>query len=438
MLELSAPELGRVTLDRMEVVVHVGQAHRRETLDDQVVALPARVALALPELSQDQGARVAFYLRAAYAGSAGPVELSGALDLGAGRGATQVQPRYAVDLLRPCGAGACLAPARREHAAMAYDPGVGARRVVLFGGAGDNGAVLDDTWEWDGLSWRQAVVTARPPARSAHAMAYDPSRGRVMLFGGRDAAGQVLGDTWEYLGAGQGWREVAVVGAVRGGPPPRAFAAMSGGPVGGGAPGVVLFGGEGADGAALGDTWAWRDGAWVRVAADGPCGERTDGDTRLPWCRIGGGLAAVTWPDGGAEALLIGGVSGRAPDGSQVFDEGVWGWDGTAWRPSEVATPPAALHRWQHRLATTAGGAQVLVIGGEQDGVLLQDSFVLDLRTRLFQPQLGVLPAGRSGAGVALDDERGEVVVRGGRGAMGGLQDTWLFEGSAGWVQHKP
>ena len=36
--------------------------------------------------------------------------------------------------------------------------------LVLFGGI-DGPQRFDDTWEWDGQSWRQATPTVRPSAR---------------------------------------------------------------------------------------------------------------------------------------------------------------------------------------------------------------------------------------------------------------------------------
>ena len=73
-------------------------------------------------------------------------------------------------------------PARDAHA-MAYDSARG--RVVMFGGY--DGGVFGDTWEWDGNNWRRRTPLSSPAARSAPALAYDSARGRVVLFGGRDS-----------------------------------------------------------------------------------------------------------------------------------------------------------------------------------------------------------------------------------------------------------
>ena len=64
---------------------------------------------------------------------------------------------------------------------MAYDPATGT--VVLFGGTG-HGALLGDTWTWNGTTWTQQTPATSPPARESASMAYDAATGTVVLFGG--------------------------------------------------------------------------------------------------------------------------------------------------------------------------------------------------------------------------------------------------------------
>ncbi|MGE3174036.1 MAG: hypothetical protein AB7O97_15525 [Planctomycetota bacterium] len=78
--------------------------------------------------------------------------------------------------------------------------------VVLFGGATTGlfqaGALLDDTWVFDGTAWSQRFPTARPGGRHAPAMEQDLSTGNVVLFGGRTGttAADQLADTWLWNG----------------------------------------------------------------------------------------------------------------------------------------------------------------------------------------------------------------------------------------------
>jgi hypothetical protein len=94
------------------------------------------------------------------------------------------------------------APAPRYLYGMTYDSGRG--RIVLFGGRGTM-QTYDDTWELStnaGVSdWTQIPATG-PGAREEMALAYDAMRRRTVLLGGfnRDT-GAILGDTWEYDGA---------------------------------------------------------------------------------------------------------------------------------------------------------------------------------------------------------------------------------------------
>ncbi len=75
-------------------------------------------------------------------------------------------------------------------------------RVVFFGGV-DSDA---QTWLWDGSRWSRVIPTVSPPGRLYAASAYDPETGLVMLFGGRLASGRVVNDTWAW--AGVTWREL--------------------------------------------------------------------------------------------------------------------------------------------------------------------------------------------------------------------------------------
>jgi len=45
-------------------------------------------------------------------------------------------------------------PGVRSTSAAAWDPD--RRRMVLFGGRTRDSRYLNDTWEWDGVTWRQS------------------------------------------------------------------------------------------------------------------------------------------------------------------------------------------------------------------------------------------------------------------------------------------
>jgi hypothetical protein len=75
---------------------------------------------------------------------------------------------------------------------MAYDAAT--HTVVLFGGF-NGGALLDDTWTWNGSDWTQQHPATSPSARETTSVAYDGATGTVVLFGGNGSEG-ALGDTW--------------------------------------------------------------------------------------------------------------------------------------------------------------------------------------------------------------------------------------------------
>lgn len=98
-----------------------------------------------------------------------------------------------------------IAPTRRSGHAMAYE--LAHRRVLLFGGLTSTG-ILGDTWDYDGTSWRQLNPPNAPANRVLHGMAHDDSTGITLLFGGSDltaGSGKALDDTWEWNG--QTWRQ---------------------------------------------------------------------------------------------------------------------------------------------------------------------------------------------------------------------------------------
>jgi hypothetical protein len=143
---------------------------------------------------------------------------------------------------------------RNEHG-WVYDSGRG--RFVLFGGW-DGSQYRNDTWEFDGQTWRQVVTPHAPSVRIGFGMAYDSGRGRVLLFGGSSSQwADYLGDTWEFDGAD--WAQIATAAA----PAPRRSFGME---YDAGRGRTVLFGGIGEAGlfAPLGDTWEYDGAAWTQ------------------------------------------------------------------------------------------------------------------------------------------------------------------------------
>jgi hypothetical protein len=93
-------------------------------------------------------------------------------------------------------------PGPRQSHSMAFDASRG--RVVLFGGAGNGGATLGDTWTWDGAAWRSVLpadpeADGKPRASGSISMGYDPGRQRVVLLD-RGTSSAPDDTTWEWDG----------------------------------------------------------------------------------------------------------------------------------------------------------------------------------------------------------------------------------------------
>jgi hypothetical protein len=152
----------------------------------------------------------------------------------------------------------------RDHHSMVYDASRGS--VLLFGGStyGTHGPWPTDTWELGASGWMR-IATDGPSGRARSAMVYDSRRGEVVLFGGvgeaLDGVQTFHGDTWIWK-AGR-WRRVATDG-------PRGRYAH--GMVFDARAGVVLmYSGAGAHrGAPLSDMWQWDGSRWTEIALPGP------------------------------------------------------------------------------------------------------------------------------------------------------------------------
>ncbi|MFO0583853.1 MAG: hypothetical protein U0229_16400 [Anaeromyxobacter sp.] len=139
---------------------------------------------------------------------------------------------------------ATLPPTSSGHR-LAHCPVAGG--TVLFGG--DTG----DTWIWDGASWSWMTTPRSPAQRRDHVMWCDEKRGRVLVFGG-----SLLDDVWEFDGVT--WYQLFPFAR----PTPRTLAA--GAYVSARGEGVLFGGNAGTQASASGDTWVV-DGAADRRPA---------------------------------------------------------------------------------------------------------------------------------------------------------------------------
>jgi hypothetical protein len=107
-------------------------------------------------------------------------------------------------------------PTTRYGAQVAVDPRTG--RAILFGGIRldietteereiQRQVYADDTWEWDGTTWRQLAPSSNATPRENGALFYDPSTEKMTLFAGW--AGYYHSDLWTF--EENAWKPVVVV-----------------------------------------------------------------------------------------------------------------------------------------------------------------------------------------------------------------------------------
>ncbi len=218
----------------------------------------------------------------------------------------------------PSGTAGVDFPYGRVEAALAFDS---TRNVaVLFGG--DNADYVCDTWEWDGGNWSNVSPSGTegvdyPPARSNHAMAFDPVRGVVVLFGGDND--DYLGDTWEW--DGDNWSNVSPSGtAGTDFPTARCNHAMA---FDSSANAVVLYGGY--YGFVDSEVWQWDGTTWTDVSPGG-----VEGVDYPPTRR----RHSVAYDSIRGVLVIFGG-----DDGALRYDD-TWEWNGSSW--TETATTGTA------------------------------------------------------------------------------------------------
>jgi hypothetical protein len=349
------------------------------------------------------------------------------------------------------------APPARGNAMIAYD--LQRQRVVLFGGfARATGSSLGDTWEWNGTTWSQPVLTSSPAPRYGGAFAFDPSRQQVLLVGGFDLS--ALPDQWTYDGAtwallpgtspggARSWATLVFDGARNtmlsfGGDAGQGFTneafAMVGTtwvPVAGfpvapiarvrpaaavepGGQNAVVFGGFsiGRSGA-RNDTWCWDGRTWTERTVLGP----------KPSPRG----ASVAWTLGGTTYLF----GGTTLSPASWFGD-TWTWNGSAW--SQLMVPQAPLPRAYSAVAVDIAANRAVLFGGQGPGYL-DDTWTFDGTT--WTPHLpSPSPGPRATHSMAYDPVRARTVLVGGWTTNGPTQDTWEWDG-ANWQQvvtaHQP
>lgn len=269
--------------------------------------------------------------------------------------------------------------ARRDHA-LAYDRQ--RSRTVLFGGRLVDGAVSDETWEYDRVNWTQQSITG-PGARFNHTLVFDRDRNVAMLFGGTDGV-TPSDETWTY--DGNEWTSVATAGPSARHDHAAAFDEQRGV--------LILFGGfDGAD--LLADTWEWDGTTWtLRAPATHPSARRGH---------------AMAYDAVKERIVLFGGQDASGPN-----DE-TWEWDGTNWSQKSPETIPIA--RRGHTLTSDPQRNVIVLFGGGDGSTALSDTWTWN-GENWTELKPALIPAAREGHATAYDVSGSRMVVFGGSAGL--------------------
>jgi hypothetical protein len=294
-------------------------------------------------------------------------------------------------------------PAARDGHSWSVDPSSAV--AYLFAGRGAAGD-LDDLWAYDMTAdaWQRLEPAGpRPPPRHDHAAAWIDGLGLV-IAGGRSSSG-VLADLWAYDPSADGWRTLGTSG-----PAPAGRSGACGALGGDGS--WWLYGGAGADGAALAELWRYDPGesAWTEAAVDaGPLG-RVD--------------AACWWASGGR--FVIYGGRPRS-DGATQADGTIWSLDPTSFGGAQVwssVTGPPGADR-ARAAGTSNGDVGVLVGGLGPDGAPRSDLTVVGAEGATLLGPGTTGPTARSGGALVADPEGERLLLFGGLGPAGPTNDVW-------------
>jgi hypothetical protein len=221
----------------------------------------------------------------------------------------------------------------RNNEVMCFD----GTNVMLYGGFApfNNGAVLEDTWVWNGATWTQLGGPTPPgpslspqPFGRYNAQAAYLAGNQVVMFGGENLNYPLL-ETWLWNGSTQAWSQVSVPNGT--GPKARVGHMMAGN--GAHSNTALLFGGQGTN-SQFNDTWTYTSaGGWVGVSPTNSPSVRSGGNLVYDsvnnlWVMFGGHneynylnetwvFAAGTW----TQAVQANGVGPSGRIGAQMaFD----------------------------------------------------------------------------------------------------------------------
>ncbi len=298
------------------------------------------------------------------------------------------------------------APEVRRNGAAIYDP-VG-KRVIVFGGTGNNGT-LNDTWAFDlaARSWAKLTTTGSTPApRLGFDAIYDPVGHQMVIYAGQ-AAG-FFNDTWTLNLTTLEWRDVSPPVAAR--PKARYGHSAVFDPV---SRSLVQFAGFTEESRRFQDTQSfslannsWQD--WT------PSGAKPD--VRC--------LLTAAFDRTNRKMIIYGGQRSGFLDDLWAFDLA-----SRTWENFTISPRPSG------RLFTSSfvdRDGQFIVFGGSSSSGNLNELQAFNFQTRQWaQLNISNPPNKRNGALTAYLESENRFIVFGGTGDNGLLNDVWELRSPA-------
>jgi N-acetylneuraminic acid mutarotase len=338
-----------------------------------------------------------------------------------------------VGLLYYWGVIGAAAPPARYAAGMVFVPTE--NRAYLFGGRYEGlfgTAYRNDLWAFDcgNRKWIPVHTSRRPPARGNANVVYDPDRHQLVLFGG--IARERLGDTWVYDINANAWHEMTP--AVS--PPPRSDAGMAYDAANGK---MILFSGYGLDAPGrsqdtYGDTWAYDPGtnSWTEMRP-----------ASFPPVMYG---QTMIYDSVHHQVLQWGGHASAYQNGlatSHWYEEEMWRYDyaGNRWEKLAYGTPSPPPRYWHQAIVDATGW--LLIFGGNGARGFLNDTWITNPeRNAWARMNATAVPSPRANAAMAYDTTHNVVILFGGlEEDFTDLRDTWLLdvaETEGQWVKVTP
>ena len=245
-----------------------------------------------------------------------------------------------------------------------------------------------------------------PAGRAYEGFAYDVHDGYLVLYGGQPASGAPLGQTWT-LGSDWSWVSRTTASA----PSARYGEAMAYDPSDGQ---LILFGGINGTGATLRDTWSYSAGNWAfRAVAPTPSARA---------------FATLMPAPNGTGVVLFGGLGAA---GIALND--TWWFSAGHWTDLTAVSGFAPSPRWQASGTNLSSRGMDVLFGGNSSNGTLGDTWILNV-TGWHRLVVSSPPPARAGAAMGFDQVDQEAVLFGGfTPSVGSRQGTTTFNGT-GWT----